>query len=91
MIWRHVEEHLEPHKACRYIVRLLHLAATEDCEGPLGRYVLRLIDEGQLPGEDQCRERFGQVPQVIPLIPRRQHAMGGYDQLLKQQVEGQHG
>ena len=32
LIWRHVEEHLEPHRACRYIVRLLHLAATEDCE-----------------------------------------------------------
>jgi hypothetical protein len=91
LIWRHVEEHLEPHKACRYIVRLLHLAATEDCEGPLGRYVLRCIDQGELPNEHRCRERFGQVPQVIPLITRRQHALGGYDQLLTQRVEGQHG
>lgn len=91
LIWRHVEEHLEPHKACRYIVRLLHLAATENCEGPLGRYVLRHIDQGKLPSESQLQERFGEVTRVIPLITSQQHALGGYDQLLSQPTEVQHG
>ena len=86
-IWRHVDEQLEAHKACRYIVRLLHLAATEDCESALGRYVLKQIDLGNLPSDHQCQQRFGKPTQVIPLITTRQHALGDYDQLLSRQVE----
>lgn len=91
MIWSYVEEYLEPHKASRYIVRLLHLAAINDCEGPLARYVLRHIDQGKLPSELQCHERFGEAPRVIPLITSQQHALGDYDQLLQRSGEVQHG
>lgn len=91
LIWRYVDEHLEAHKACRYIVRLLHLAATENCEGALGRYVLRQIDQGKLPSEQQCLQRFGKPPQVIPLITSRQHPIEDYDQLLSSQVTSSHG
>jgi len=65
----------------------LHLAAAEDCEAALGRYVLKQIDQGNLPSEHQCQQRFGEVTRVIPLIATRQHALGNYDQLLSQQVE----
>ncbi len=91
LIWGYVDEHLDTHKACRYIVRLLHLAHTEDCEDALGRYVLKHIDQGELPSEHQCWQRFGQVARIVPLITGRQHALGDYDQLLSRQAEGQHG
>lgn len=89
-IWRYVDEHLAPHDACRYIVRLLYLAATEDCEVALGRYVLDGIARGELPSERQCQRRFARETAVIPVIPSRQHALADYDQLLSAQ-EVNHG
>ncbi len=81
-IWQYVDQHLSADNACRYIVRLLHLAATNDCEAALGRYVLSGIEQDQLPGEHQCRQHFSDEKTVIPLIPSHQHALGDYDQLL---------
>ena len=89
-IWRYVDEQLAAHEACRYIVRLLYLAATEDCEAALGRYVLGAIARGELPSERQCQRRFTRETAVIPLIPSRQHALADYDQLLTGQ-EVNHG
>nr|WP_208022274.1 IS21 family transposase [Aestuariicella hydrocarbonica] len=90
-IWRHIDETLPPHKACRYIVRLLHLAATEQCESALGRYVLKHIDRGELPSELQCRKHFSGDATVVPLIVTKQHALGDYDQLLNRSQEVHHG
>ena len=81
-IWCHVQEHLEVHQACGYIVRLLYLAATQDCESALGRYVLKQIEQGQLPTELQCRQRFVAETTVIPLVTGKQHVLSDYDQLL---------
>lgn len=70
------------HQACGYIVRLLYLAATQDCESALGRYVLKQIEQGQLPTELQCRQRFVAETTVIPLVTGKQHVLSDYDQLL---------
>jgi hypothetical protein len=90
-IWEYVDDTLAAHKACRYIVRLLHLAAQQHCEAALGRYVLKHIDQGELPGELQCRQRFSVEATVIPLIPSQQHPLAPYDQLLEQSLEVQCG
>ena len=90
-IWRHVDQQLEPHKACRYIVRLLHLAATEQCQDALGRYVLKQIANGRLPSELQCRRRFTGEATVIPLISGKQHDLDSYDQLLTEPKAVQNG
>jgi transposase InsO family protein len=86
-IWQHVDQTLPPHKACRYIVRLLHLAASRQCEAALGRHVLNHIDRVELPSEWQCQQRFGVEAKVIPLITSKQHALGDYDQLLGPEVK----
>ena len=83
LIWQYVDEHLEAHAACRYIVRLLYLAATQDCEAALGRYVLARIAGGELPSERQCQHRFGADTVIVPLIQPRQHSLADYDQLLE--------
>lgn len=91
LIWRYVDEHLSAHHACGYIVRLLHLAATADCEAVLGRYVLSQIERGELPTDIQCQQRFRADNKVVPLIAGKQHALSDYDQLLKPQQEAHHG
>lgn len=85
-IWKHVDAALEPHKACRYIVRLLQLAAVEDVEQALGRYVLSGIDSGELPSNHQCAKHFGAHSTVVPLVHAQQHALADYDQLIPQAV-----
>ena len=85
-IWAYVDEHLAAHEACRYIVRILYLAATEDCEGALGRYVLNGIEQGELPSQQQCQRRFSHETTLIPLIHSRQHTLSDYDQLLNRQA-----
>ncbi len=89
--WRYFDDTLPAHNACRYIVRLLHLAATEQCESALGRYVLKHIEHGELPSELQCRKRFTGDATVVPLIAAKQHSLGEYDQLLNPSQEAQHG
>ena len=67
---------------------------TDDAAHRLGittRTLYRFIDQGKLPSESQCQERFGEVTRVIPLITSQQHALGGYDRLLSQPTEVQHG
>ena len=90
LIWAHVDATLLAHDACRYIVRLLHLAANQNCESALGRYVLQGIEQGKLPTELQCAKRFGNAAKVIPLVAGSQHPLADYDALLSQQ-EVQHG
>jgi hypothetical protein len=53
LIWQHVDKVLPAHEACRYIVRLLHLAATQDCEASLGRYVLKRIENYRMSFNSQ--------------------------------------
>lgn len=89
-IWRHVDDTLSAHKACRYIVRLLHLAATQGCEAALGRYVLKHIDQGVLPSDLQCSKRFCSEATVVPLIANKQHGLDDYDELLEPMQEVQH-
>jgi transposase InsO family protein len=85
-IWTYVDQHLAAQKACKYIVRLLALAAHDDCEQALGRYVSDAIENARLPSIDQCQRRFGHVCEVQPIINSRQHALAEYDQLLSQEV-----
>ena len=91
MIWQHVDEQLAPHDACRYIVRLLHLAATYDCEQRLGRYVLEQLEGGELPSNLHCSKRFGDDAKVVPIITAKQHSLDDYDQLLPSAQAVPHG
>lgn len=81
-IWAYVDDTLPAHKACNYIVRTLHLASQKQCEGELGRYIVNLIEQGELPSELQCRKRFDPEVTSVPLILQKQHSLADYDQLL---------
>jgi transposase InsO family protein len=81
-IWEYVDDTLPAHKACSYIVRILHLASQKQCEGELGRYIVNLIEKGELPSELQCSKRFGSEATSVPIILEKQHTLADYDQLL---------
>ena len=80
-IWEYADETLSADKACRYIVRILSLAAQDQNEGALGRYIVSAIERGELPSELHCNQRFGVVTPV-PIIAEKQHNLSDYDQLL---------
>ncbi|MEY4589741.1 MAG: hypothetical protein RL497_1817 [Pseudomonadota bacterium] len=80
-IWEYADQTLSPENACRYIVRILHLAAQDQNEGPLGRYITDFIARGELPSELKCNQRFG-ARVSTPIISEKQHNLKDYDQLL---------
>lgn len=80
-IWEYVDEKLSAEKSCRYMVRILYLAAQDNNEGPLGRYVVSQIERGELPTELLCNQRFGAVI-PMPMVAEKQHNLSDYDQLL---------
>jgi len=78
-IWQYVDTHLESKKACKYIVSVLSLAASEDCESELGRYICQGITKQQLPSLDHCREHFSHVPAQYPVTQPYQQSLADYD------------
>jgi hypothetical protein len=91
-IWQHVDHHLESKKACKYIVSVLFLAASEDCESELGRFICQGIAKQQLPSLDRCREHFSHVPCQYPVTHTQQHSLNGYDDFIScQALEVNHG
>jgi len=82
-IWLLVDETLEAKAACRFIVKLLALAAHHQCEEELGRYVLKQWQQQSLPSIEQCQKRFAPTSIDIPQVVTEQHALIGYDQLLQ--------
>jgi hypothetical protein len=85
-IWRWLEQHQDPDRACYLIVRLLHLAHKSNQEHALGRYVLEQLDHGQFPCLMQCEKRFLDEPREVPAITVNQHALSQYNVLITQEV-----
>lgn len=85
-IWAYVNHHQESKFACKYIVSLLHLAASHDCESALGRFVCQGIAKQQLPSLSQCREHFAHSPDHYPVTQTQQHALSGYDVCISKEV-----
>ena len=82
-IWNHVDQGLNPDKACYYIVRLLHLAKKCDREDALARHVLSGIEKGALPDLLDCERQFLTARQDTPKVRVHQHALSDYQQLLQ--------
>ncbi len=86
IVEEYVDTTLPPHKACNYIVRILHLAAKAQCEGALGRYILDHIERNELPSDIQCSKRFDIYAATVPDITERQHQLEDYDQLIAHSI-----
>ena len=88
-IWRHVDETMEAKAACKFIVRLLHLAASQDCEAALGQYVMEQITQGRRLSLSAIESRFRVVPkQPVLELAIEQHALMTYNQCIPTRVKG---
>ena len=91
-IWQYVDHHLDSKKACKYIVSVLSLAASEACESELGRFICQGIAKHQLPSLARCREHFSHTPDQYPVMHTQQQSLDGYDEIIScQTLEVNHG
>jgi hypothetical protein len=65
--WEVLDVRLDPRKACRVYVGLLHLAAMHACEGALAEHLDAVIDSGRIPDLDIARRAVG--PSAAPRAP----------------------
>ena len=80
--WERLDERLEPRKACRVYVGLLHLAATHACEAQLADHLDAVIDAGVVPDLDAARAAVAPHPSRTPLVHVPAPDLAAYDRLL---------
>jgi hypothetical protein len=85
MIWDYVNRTMESKTACRFIVGLLHLAATQDCEKALAKVVLERIAQTQPLSLAPLESRFRPTTTQVPDIAVEQHSLQHYNDLLPTQ------
>ncbi len=82
-IWSFIDKEFEPRQACKLIVGLLHLAATENCEIKLARMVLHCIDTHQIISLEALQKHFKtSVIEPPPHIVVEQHTLKQYNALI---------
>jgi len=87
VLWLSLTDNIESKKACKYIVSVLFLAASEDCESALGRFICQGIAQQQLPSLARCREHFSHVPDQYPVTQTLQNNLNDYDDIIGLVVE----
>jgi hypothetical protein len=89
-IWQFINQKMEPRLACKLIVGLLHLAATENCEVGLGEAVMDKILKNQPLRLTGFQNQFKKNT-LPPLLSIIQHDLRSYDELCKPQKESLYG
>ena len=90
-IWIAIDQRLDPRAACKRIVGILSLAASADCERPLGTYLLQEIAKDNLPSLHQLEQRFDPSARSASSGGMgehcAQHALSAYDTLMPSSME----
>ena len=84
-IWRHVEQNLPKRAACKFMVALLYLAATNNCEEALANDVLSMIASHQELSITPLKTKYQTVQPInhgLPSIVVAQHLLAGYNQFI---------
>jgi hypothetical protein len=80
---------LDPRKACRLYVGLLHLAATQGCEAALADHLAVVLDAGGTPDLETARAAVA-PPALIaaPAVRVSAPDLAAYDELLRMPILG---
>lgn len=81
-IWAHVDSNMPAKQACKFIVGILYLAASEDCEDELGWSVMKTITEGRELKLPDFQNKYRSFSFAQPVIDVRQHSIVDYNQLI---------
>jgi hypothetical protein len=80
-IWETVNQTMEAREACKLMVGLLHLAATENCEQALGEVVMQRIIEKQplrlVDFQNQFRKK-----NILPVVSVAHATLTSYNSLM---------
>jgi hypothetical protein len=88
-IWKVANTSMEAKLACKFIVGLLYLAATENCEYELGEAVMRSIKQKQALRLTDFQSQF-RKKSTLSYFPVAQHELKSYD-ILTEHREVIHG
>ena len=80
--WEVLDHKLEPRKACRVYVGLLHLAAMHAAEEALSAHLEQVLDSGQMPDLEIARAAVAPVPNAAPALNVPPPDLKAYDSLL---------
>jgi hypothetical protein len=87
-IWEHVDRVMSDKDACKFIVGLIHLAATEHCEEELARTVICLIKQEKKLSLYDLQYQFKQAKNVVPIVRTQQHPLAAYNDLIPNNMQG---
>ena len=82
--WEVLDQKLDPRKACRVYVGLLHLAAMHAAEEALSDHLAAVLDRDEVPDLEHARAAVAPVPTATPAINVRAPNLKAYDSLLAQ-------
>lgn len=85
-IWSYVNEKMARQQACKFIVGLLYLAATEDCEQALGESVMRYITLKKPLKLVYFQNKF-KSEVVVPELSVVQHILVSYETFIPNKQE----
>ena len=85
--WEVLDQKLEPRKACKVYVGLLHLAAMHAVEDALSQHLEDVLDRGQLPDLETARATVAPVPTAAPALNVMPPNLKAYDSLLNHAVQ----
>jgi hypothetical protein len=80
--WEVLDERLDPRRACRVYVGLLHLAATHACEAQLADHLDRVLDAGSIPDLEEARAAVAPAVTANPVVTIMPPNLAAYDDLL---------
>jgi hypothetical protein len=87
--WEMLDERLEPRKACRVYVGLLHLAAMHGCEAALADHLAAVLDTGGVPDLEAARAAVAPPrPVAAPAVTMPAPDLASYDVLLRMPIAG---
>lgn len=82
-IWQTIDKIMAPQEACKFIVGLLHLAATSNCEKVLGEKVIAALESGKHLSLAHLQKKFCKKPNHPQLeLKIVHHPLELYNQLI---------
>jgi hypothetical protein len=88
LIWQAIDKIMAPQEACKFIVGLLHLAATHNCEKILGEMVADTLESGKQISLAHLQKQFCKRPNHPQLeLEIVHHPLEKYNQLIPQSYQ----
>ena len=90
-IWERVDRKMNNVEACKFMVGVLYLAATQNCQNELAAVVIALIKSNRKLKLNELQDRFTKNKLEIPVYNVSQHTLNSYNSFIPNYQESQNG